>query len=333
MDRLDAMSIFLTVVETGSLSAAARHLSIPLTTVSRKVSDLESYLRTQLLIRSSRRITLAEAGRSYAAGCRRILDSVAELERAAAGEYLAATGKLTVTAPIILGRLHLVPVLADFLRVYPDIDVRLTVGDRSVNLLDDGIDVALRVGDLPDSGLVATRVGTVHRVFAASRDYVEAHGAPRSPADLVDHACIGVDGFTGSGFWTLDDDVAIPVRFRSVVNATDAACDMARSGLGIVSVFAHQVDSFFRDGSLCPILLDVRRKPVPVHLVRLSGEYLPLKLRAFLDFVGPRLKARLQAAPCPCDGTADGPRLGPATGLSRRPGSSPHSSTPAGWRR
>ena len=313
MDRLDAMSIFLTVVEAGSLSAAARQLSMPLTTVSRNIADLESHLETQLLIRSSRRIVLTEAGQSYVDGCRRILDSVAEVERAAAGESRAAKGALTVTAPIILGRLHLVPVLADFLQAYPDIDVRLSLGDRSVSLLDEGIDAALRVGELPDSALVATRVGTVHRVFAAGRDYVRRRGVPGTPAELVDHDCIGVDGFTGPGFWSLDDDLPIPVRFRSIVNSTDAACDMARSGLGIVSVFFHQVDPFFRDGTLCPILTDVRRKPVPVNLVRPASAYLPVKLRAFLDFVGPRLKTRLRAASSPFGGTIPGG--GDATGL------------------
>jgi DNA-binding transcriptional LysR family regulator len=293
MDRLDSMSILVTVAETGSLTAAARLLDTPLTTVSRKISDLEGHLKTQLLTRSSRRISLTDAGRSYVAACKRILEDVGEAERIVAGEYTAPKGELSVTAPIVFGRLHLVPVLADFLRAYPDIDVRLTLSNRQVNLTEEGIDAALRVGDLPDSALIATRVGTIRRVFAASPEYLKARGVPQNPADLVGHDCIGVQGFTGSGFWSVADGGEIPVRYRLIVNSTDAACEAAKEGMGIVSVFSHHVASNFQDGTLVSVLPDFRRETLPLSLVRGAGEYLPLKLRAFLDFVTPRLKARL----------------------------------------
>jgi DNA-binding transcriptional LysR family regulator len=297
MDRLDSMSILVTVAETGSLSAAARHLGTPLTTVSRKISDLEGYLKTQLLTRSSRRIALTDAGKSYVAASKRILEEVGEAERIAAGEYTAPKGELSVTAPIVFGRLHLVPVLADFLRAYPDIDVRLTLSNRQVNLTEEGIDAALRVGDLPDSSLIATRVGTIRRVFAASPSYLETRGTPQKPADLVGHDCVGVQGFTGPSFWGVASDAEVPVRYRLIVNSTDAACEAAKEGMGIVSVFSHHVATAFRDGTLLPVLPDVERGELPLSLVRPSGEYLPLKLRAFLDFVTPRLKSRLSAAP------------------------------------
>jgi DNA-binding transcriptional LysR family regulator len=293
MDRLDSMSILVTVAQAGSLSAAARLLDAPLTTVSRKISDLEGHLKTQLLTRSSRRISLTDAGMSYVAACKRILEDVGEAERIAAGEYTAPKGELSVTAPIVFGRLHLVPLLADFLRAYPDIDVRLTLSNRQVNLTEEGIDAALRVGDLPDSALIATRVGTIRRVFAASPGYLKARGAPQKPTDLVGHDCIGVQGFTGSGFWSVADDGEIPVRYRLIVNSTDAACEAAKEGMGIVSVFSHHVASNFQDGTLVSVLPDFKRETLPLSLVRGAGEYLPLKLRAFLDFVTPRLKARL----------------------------------------
>jgi DNA-binding transcriptional LysR family regulator len=293
MDRLDSMSILVTVAQAGSLSAAARLLDAPLTTVSRKISDLEGHLKTQLLTRSSRRISLTDAGMSYVAACKRILEDVGEAERIAAGEYIAPKGELSVTAPIVFGRLHLVPLLADFLRAYPDIDVRLTLSNRQVNLTEEGIDAALRVGDLPDSALIATRVGTIRRVFAASPGYLKARGVPQKPSDLVGHDCIGVQGFTGSGFWSVADDGEIPVRYRLIVNSTDAACEAAKEGVGIVSVFSHHVASNFQDGTLVSVLPDFRRETLPLSLVRGAGEYLPLKLRAFLDFVTPRLKARL----------------------------------------
>ncbi|ULK98498.1 LysR substrate-binding domain-containing protein [Bradyrhizobium sp. I71] len=295
MDRLDSMSILVTVAEAGSLTAAARLLDTPLTTVSRKISDLEGHLKTQLLTRSSRRISLTDAGKSYVAACKRILEDVGEAERIAAGEYTAPKGELSVTAPIVFGRLHLVPVLADFLRAYPDIDVRLTLSNRQVNLTEEGIDAALRVGDLPDSALIATRVGTICRVFAASPGYLKARGIPQKPADLIGHDCIGVQGFTGSGFWSVADDGEIPVRYRLIVNSTDAACEAAKEGMGIVSVFSHHVASNFQDGTLVSVLPNFRRETLPLSLVRGAGEYLPLKLRAFLDFVTPRLKARLAA--------------------------------------
>ncbi len=293
MDRLDSMSVLVTVAEAGSLSAAARLLDTPLTTVSRKISVLEGHLGIQLLIRSSRRISLTNAGKSYVAACKRILEDVSEAQRIAAGEYTAPKGKLSVTAPIVFARQHLIPVLADFLRAYPDIDVRLTLSNRQVNLTEEGIDAALRVGDLPDSALIATRVGTIRRVFAASPEYLKARGIPQKPADLIGHDCIGVEGFTGPGFWNLARGVEIPVRYRLIVNSTDAACEAAKKGMGIVSVFSHHVASDVRDGTLVFVLPDLKRETLPLSLVRASGEYLPLKLRAFLDFVTPRLKVRL----------------------------------------
>ena len=293
MDRLESMSVLVTVAEAGTLSAAARLLDTPLTTVSRKISVLEGHLKTQLLTRSSRRISLTDAGKSYVAACKRILEDIVQAERIAAGEYTAPKGELSVTAPIVFGRLYLVPVLADFLRAFPDIDVRLTLSNRQFRLIEEGIDAALRAGDLPDSALVAARVGTIRRVFAASPAYLKARGIPQEPANLVGHDCIGVEGFTGSGFWSVASDVEIPVRYRFIVNSTDAACEAAKEGMGIVSVFSHHVASDFRDGTLVSVLPDFKRETLPLSLVRASGEYLPLKLRAFLDFVTPRLKARL----------------------------------------
>jgi DNA-binding transcriptional LysR family regulator len=293
MDRLESMSILVTVAEAGSLSAGARRLNTPLTTVSRKISDLERHLKTRLLARSSRRMTLTDAGKSYVAACKRILEEVVEAERIAAGEYTAPKGELNITAPIVLGRLHLVPVLSDFLQTYPDIDVCLTLVDRLVNLTEEGIDVALRVGDLPDSALIATRIGTIHRVFAASPSYLTTRGTPQEPADLVRHDCVGVQGFTGPSFWRFADDGEVPVRYRLTANSTDAACEAAKAGLGIISVFSHHVATAFQDGTLVPILPDFERPALPLSLVRASEGYLPLKLRAFLDFVVPRLKVRL----------------------------------------
>ena len=184
MDRIEAMSTLLAAVEGGSLSAASRALGMPLATVSRKVSELEAHLGTRLLNRSTRQLSLTDAGRSYVEGAKRILEDLEAIERAAAGEYIVPRGDLTITAPMVFGRLHVLPVVAEFLRAYPEIDIRLALADRVFNLHEEGVDVALRIGALPDSSLIATRVGTIRQVVCGSPDYFAARrhaGVSRRP--------------------------------------------------------------------------------------------------------------------------------------------------------
>src|SRR5215831_6761246 len=171
MDRLDAMSVLVAAVEAGSLSAAARRRGMPLATVSRKVSELEAHLKTRLVNRSSRQLTLTDAGRSYVAACKRILEDVSDAERAASGEYSAPKGDLIITAPIVFGRLHILPVAMEFLKAFPDVDIRLVLADHVVNLLEGHFDLAVRIGELPDSSLVATRIGSIRRVVCGSPAY------------------------------------------------------------------------------------------------------------------------------------------------------------------
>jgi DNA-binding transcriptional LysR family regulator len=171
-------------------------MKTPLATVSRNVSELESHLQTKLFNRSSRKLVLTDAG-SYVAACKRILADISEAERSASGEYKTPTGELVVTAPIGLGRLHVIPILADFFKAYPQIDVRLILTDRIISLIEEHVDVALRNGELPDSNLIALRVGTVRRVVCASPAYLEARGTPRTPDELAGHDCISYEGFFG----------------------------------------------------------------------------------------------------------------------------------------
>src|SRR5262245_30086820 len=189
------MSIVLAVAQAGSLSAAARLQKAPLATVSRKVSELETHLRVKLFNRSSRALVPTEAGRSYIAASKRILADVAEAERAASGEYTTARGDLSVSAPVALGRLHLQPILAQFLSAFPEVDVQLTLQDRAVNLLEEHFDVALRLGALADSSLIAVRVGEIYRVVCATPAYLKSRGTPKSPDDLSDHDCISYPPF------------------------------------------------------------------------------------------------------------------------------------------
>jgi len=201
MDRLNAMTTLLAVVDTGSLSAAARQLGAPLSTVSRKVSELESHLKTQLLIRSNRKLTLTDAGRSYIIACRQIIDQLGEAERAAAGEYSAPSGDLVITAPILFGRLHILPIVSTFLGEHSEISVRLVLTDRIVHLVDDHIDVALRIGHLPDSSLVAIKIGTTRHVVCASPEYLARRGRPTTPQALTNHDCVACDALMAPGGW------------------------------------------------------------------------------------------------------------------------------------
>ena len=190
MDRLGAMSVFVIVVEAGSLSAGGRKLGMPVTTVSRKISELEAHIKTRLLIRSTRTLALTDAGRSYLSACKRIIESVDQAEREATGEYSAPTGDLIITAPIVFGRLHVVPIVAEFLKTYPDVDVQLVLEDRPVNLAENHLDLAIRVGELPDSSLIAARIGQIRNLVCGSPEYLKEHGTPKTPQELVNHDCI-----------------------------------------------------------------------------------------------------------------------------------------------
>jgi DNA-binding transcriptional LysR family regulator len=302
MDRFESMSTLLAVVEAGSLSAAARRLNTPLTTVSRKVSELETHLKTRLLNRSSRRIGLTDAGRAYVAACKRILEELGEAERAASGEYSAPRGDLFITAPVVFGRLHVLPIVIEFLRAYPDIDIRLGLADRIVNILEEPVDLAVRIGHLPDSSLVARRVGAIRRVICASPSYLAARGTPKIPGDLAAHDCITFEGMTAPEAWTFPagkSEAAVAIRSRLVVSTAEAAVDAAMAGLGITRVLSYQAAGALREGALVLALEDFEPPPLPVNLVHVGQRLLPLKLRAFLDFATPRLKARIADAAVP----------------------------------
>ena len=181
MDRLEAMSFLVASAEAGSFSAAGRRLGVPLPTISRKIADLEAHLKTQLLVRSTRRLSLTEAGTAYIAACKRILEQVDEAESQAAGEYTVPRGTLTMTAPVVFGRLHVVPIVNEFLAKFPQINVHLTLSDYTISLVDEHIDLAVRVGALPDSTLVAMKVGEIRRVVCGSPAYLAATARPKRP--------------------------------------------------------------------------------------------------------------------------------------------------------
>jgi DNA-binding transcriptional LysR family regulator len=296
MDRLEAMSIVLAVAEAGSLAAAARLLNTPVATASRKVTELEEHLRAKLFDRSARKLTLTDSGLSYVTALKRILADLSEADRAASGEYEAPTGELIITATTGLGRVHLIPILAEFLRTYPDIDARLLLVERVVSLPEDHVDVALRIGELPDSRLIALRVGTIRSIVCASPAYLEARGTPKTPEDLAEHDCIVYDRFLGPYLWKFvrnGTDVVVTVRPRLVVSNPEAAYDATIAGIGLARAFSYYVKASLEQGTLTTVLDEFQPPPRPVSFVYPAGRFMPIKLRAFLDFAAPRLKARL----------------------------------------
>jgi len=296
MDRFEAMSVLLAVVEAGSLSAGARRLRVPLATVSRRVSELEKHLGVRLVLRTTRGLALTEEGRAFVAASRRILEELDAAERQAAGDHGALRGGLHVTAPIAFGERHLMPLVPEFLKAQPDIDLRVTLTDRRISLIDEHVDVALRIGHLADSALIATRVGTVRRVICASADYVARRGAPRQPDDLSDHDGISFQGFATAPEWRYRGDGAaftVQPRPKLAVNTTEAAIQAALAGIGIVRLLSYQVLDHLRSGALQELLPDFAPDVLPVSVIHAPSEPLPLKVRCFLDWTVPRLRAQM----------------------------------------
>lgn len=294
------MCVLLAVVDAGSFSAASRRLAMPLATVSRKVGELEAYLKTRLINRTTRQLSLTEAGHSYVAACRRVLEDIDEAERAATGEYASPKGDLVVTAPVVFGRLYVVPLISEFLSLYPDINIRLALADRVVHLMEEHVDAAIRIGVLPDSTLIATTVGAIRRVVCASPGYLARNGVPQHPNDLTSHQCITFDGLSSARSWIFQSgqsQLSVPVHNRLIVNTADAAIAAAVSGLGLTNVLSYQVADAVRNGALELALETFESASWPVNLVHTGQAPLPLKLRAFLDFATPRLRSRMAYCP------------------------------------
>ena len=299
MDRLEAMTLLIAAVEEGSFSQAGRKLGIPLPTLSRKVADLETHLKAKLLVRSTRKLTLTEAGAAYVATCKRILDEIVEAEAQAAGEYTVPRGELTLTAPVVFGRLHVVPVVNDFLAQYPEISARMILSDRNVSIVDEHIDMAVRVGDLPDSSLIAVKLGEIRKVVCGSPSYFAARGTPKKPDDLAAHQCVTFSAMASGGSWVFkppgkpEKSIIPPCRLH--INTAEAAIDAAIAGVGITNVLSYQIGQAVRDRKLRIVLADFEPTPFPVHIVHARGGLLPLKMRRFLEFAVPRIRKSVLA--------------------------------------
>lgn len=291
------MEMLVSAVDGGSLSAAARELKIPVSTLTRKVADLEEMLGTRLLIRTTRKLTLTDAGMSYVAAARRILDLVREQEHEATGEFAAARGELVITAPVQLGRLHVLPVINQFLAQYPDITARLLLSDRNIDLIDSHADLAVRIGELPDSTMIATRIGSLRPILCASPSFLANHTPPREPDDLVKYSCVVFNSpYLSPWRFQLPSThkvYLLDVKARLEVTSPDAAVSAASDDAGITYVFEHDADEALRHGQLEVLLPEFEIDPVPVHLVHVSRNLMAIKLRHFIDFAAPRLRESL----------------------------------------
>jgi len=295
MDRIDAMKVFIATLDEGSLAGAGRRLGRSPAAVSRAIAFLEEHTGTALLHRTTRTIKLSEAGERYAAACRRILVDLEEADLLISHERSAPRGLLTITAPVAAGEDFLRPMLDDFIARFPAVSVRLQMLDRPVSLIDEGIDVALRIAHLSDSTLIAIPVGEVRRVVAASPRYLAKHPRIAQPADLAQHRIIsmthfGLDSwsFPTSGGSTIPQVVQFTPRF--IVNTVRAAVASAVEGHGLTRLFSYHVAKEVRDETLRIVLPDSEHAPLPVHLLTPHGRLSVPKVRAFVDFATPRLR-------------------------------------------
>lgn len=304
MDRLEAMAMLVAVTEHGSLSGAGRALRVPLATLSRKISELETVVGARLLIRTTRKLMLTDAGLAYVAAARRILEQVEEAERTAAGEFIEPRGELALTAPVMFGRLHVLPLVAEFLASHADITIRLILSDSNVDLLGDHVDMAVRIGQLPDSAMVATQVGTMRLLTCASPALLARLGTPQTPGDLVRFPCVALTSPMPSPTWQFRDPqsgapLSLAIQARLAITHPEAAVDAALQAVGVARVLHYQAAQAVRRGQLNIILEQYEPRPAPVHLVHASRGQMPLKMRRFLDFAAPRLRQVLHDIAAP----------------------------------
>ena len=293
MDKISGMRVFIAVAEAGGFAPAARQLGLSPPAVTRAIAAREERIGTRLLHRTTRLVKLTEAGARFLVDARRILAEIEEAEAAAAGDHARPRGLLTVTAPVLFGRMHVAPVVLDFLELHPEVSVRLLLLDRVTDLLDEGIDVALRIAHLPDSSLNAVRVGSVRRVACAAPAYLDRRGTPVVPADLAGHDTIGFGLSQTEREWVFGSGLKLQrVRpaSRLLVNTADVAIAAAIAGRGVTRVLSYQIASELMNKRLKLLLEDFDEPPVPIHLVHVEGRRAPARVRAFLDFAAERLR-------------------------------------------
>ena len=296
MDRLAAINVFVAIAEAGSLSAAGRRLGMPLSTVSRYLAALEDQVGVRLITRTTRDLALTEPGRHYLESCRRIVAELEAAELRLAGEHQEPQGELAVTAPVVFGRLHVQPVVVEFLRMFPRVTARLLLVDRTVDLIEEGLDVSVRIGALPNSSLIATRVGSIRHITCASPAYLASRGRPSSPQELRNHDCISFTALSPVERWSFAGPKPQRVNLhpRLTVNTAEAAIDAAVAGLGITRVLSYQAARPVADGSLRLILENFEPEEMPVNILHREDRLPQAKVESFIAFAVPRLRKALK---------------------------------------
>ncbi|MBV7536850.1 LysR family transcriptional regulator [Duganella sp. sic0402] len=293
MDQFHLMTVFVAAGEEESFAAAARRLGLSPAAITRAISALEEQLGVKLLARTTRNVRLTEAGRRYLDDSRNILSSIAEANQAATGINASPKGNLSVTTSVLFGKAFVMPCIVRFLAAYPEVEVSAYFLDRVVNMVDEGIDVAVRIGHLPDSGLKALRVGQVRRVLCASPEYLARHGVPQHPADLLRHAIIAASGISPRVEWkfgAVDDPTMVRMRPRLMVTSNDSAMDAALAGVGICRLLSYQIADELAAGRLKIILAEYEESPWPVHVLHRESKFGSSKVRNFIDLLADHLR-------------------------------------------
>ncbi|WP_428312805.1 LysR family transcriptional regulator [Hydrocarboniphaga sp.] len=290
MDRWQAMRIFVKVAETEGFADAARQLHMSAPAVTRAIAALEQMIGARLFVRTTRSVKLTDAGRRYFDDCRRILADIVDAEAVAAGTYGTPTGTLAVTAPALFGPMHALPIVMEYLDTYQAMTARTFFVDRAVNMIEDGIDVAIRIGHLPDSGFTAIPVGSVRRVVCGSPAYFERHGVPTSPIDLKTHRIAASTSAWASPEWRFGQDQRITLHPSLLCNTNEAAIGAAISGWGLTRVLHYQVGPALLERKLQIVLADYEEPALPVHVLYPDGRHTSAKVRAFVDLAVARLR-------------------------------------------
>jgi DNA-binding transcriptional LysR family regulator len=286
MDKLDSMAVLVAVVQEGSFSAVARRMGLSPSVVTRAVGDLEKMLNVRLLTRSTRVVKVTEAGERYAQDCQRLLGDLDEIEKAATGAHLSVKGKLVISTSTMYGKMKVSSVVLEYLRRYPEVEIECRYVDRQVNLLNEGVDIAIRIGDLPDSSYHATPLASTRRVVCASPEYLARHGTPTHPRDLMNLGLICALGVEPGTRWKFQDQLTalqIPVKPRLATSCNEQAITAAMEGVGIVRLLSYMVDKPLAEGRLVELLTDFAPPSVPIQALQRQGLLASRKVRAFID--------------------------------------------------
>lgn len=291
MDRLHMMTVFVAVAEEESFAGGARRLGMSPPAVTRAIASLESRLKVRLLTRTTRYVRVTEAGQRYLEDARRIISEVDEADEAAAGINGEPKGHLAITAPVLFGRLHVMPGIVDYLERYPDMKVSAVFLDRVVNMLEEGLDVGIRIGDLPDSTMNAIQVGFVRRVTCASPTYLAKHGVPQHPNELSKHYLVAALSATPSGEWKYGQGINIKINPRLTETNNDSAIEAVLRNLGITRLLSYQIAPYVASGQLQMVLNEFEPKALPIHVIHREGRYASAKVRTFVDLIVTKLRS------------------------------------------